>query len=384
MTGPPPRRSRAAPSDGVVGGDVVACTGTATFDTASVGTGKTVTATGLTLTGAGASNYTLTSTTATTTAAITALTVTPVVTAANKDLRRHDSGDAHRAARSPVRSAATSWHARARRASQTLPSGAERPSRQRLDADGRGGGKLRPVVHDSDDDSLDHGADRDAVRDGGEQALRPDDAATLTSCTVTGAVGGDVVACTRHGDLRHGECRHGQDRHGERPDADGRRGRELRALLDHRDDDGGDHRGRRSRRPSRRRTRSYNGTTAATLTSCTVTGRSAATWWRAPARRAFDTAAVGAGKTVTATGLTLTGAAAGQLRPRRRRRRRRRRRLRRRRSRRSSTRGEQGVRRDDGRDAHELHGDGRRGRRCGGVHGHAPRSTPRASARARR
>ena len=35
---------------GVLGGDVVACTGTASFDTASVGTGKTVTASGLTLT----------------------------------------------------------------------------------------------------------------------------------------------------------------------------------------------------------------------------------------------------------------------------------------------------------------------------------------------
>ena len=69
---------------GALGGDVVACTGTATFDTASVGTGKTVTASGLTLTGAAAGNYVLSSTTATTTAAITALTVTPAVTAANK------------------------------------------------------------------------------------------------------------------------------------------------------------------------------------------------------------------------------------------------------------------------------------------------------------
>ena len=57
---------------GVVGGDVVSCTGTAAFDTASVGAGKTVTVSGLTLTGAAAGNYTLASTTATTTAAITA------------------------------------------------------------------------------------------------------------------------------------------------------------------------------------------------------------------------------------------------------------------------------------------------------------------------
>src|SRR5206468_6621559 len=39
---------------GVIGGDVVTCTGTAAFDMASVGTGKTVIVSGLTLTGAAA------------------------------------------------------------------------------------------------------------------------------------------------------------------------------------------------------------------------------------------------------------------------------------------------------------------------------------------
>ena len=47
---------------GAIGGDVVACTGTASFDTANVGTGKTVTVSGLTLTGAAAGNYVLSST----------------------------------------------------------------------------------------------------------------------------------------------------------------------------------------------------------------------------------------------------------------------------------------------------------------------------------
>ena len=51
---------------GVVGGDVVACSGHGGFDTASVGAGKTVTVSGLTLTGAAAGNYMLSSTTATT------------------------------------------------------------------------------------------------------------------------------------------------------------------------------------------------------------------------------------------------------------------------------------------------------------------------------
>jgi len=57
---------------GVIGGEVVGCTGTATFASASVGVGKPVTVTGLTLTGANAANYALTMPTATTTATINA------------------------------------------------------------------------------------------------------------------------------------------------------------------------------------------------------------------------------------------------------------------------------------------------------------------------
>ena len=40
-------------ADGVLGGDVVTCTGTAAFDTASVGAGKTVTVSGLSADGRG-------------------------------------------------------------------------------------------------------------------------------------------------------------------------------------------------------------------------------------------------------------------------------------------------------------------------------------------
>jgi len=69
---------------GAIGGDAVSYTGgTATFDTKNVGTGKTVTATGLSLTGADAGNYTVNAT-ATTTADITALGITGSVTADNK------------------------------------------------------------------------------------------------------------------------------------------------------------------------------------------------------------------------------------------------------------------------------------------------------------
>ena len=143
---------------GALGGDVVACTGTAAFDTALVGTGKTVTASGLTLTGAAAGNYVLASTTATTTAAITA-------------------------------------------------------------------------------------ADRHAVGDGREQGYDGTTAATITSCTVTGALGGDVVACTGTATFDTASRGRRQDRHGKRPDADGRGRGQLQSVGDHGDDDSGHYRG---------------------------------------------------------------------------------------------------------------------------------------------
>jgi hypothetical protein len=70
---------------GAIVGDVVSATGgTATFDNKNAGTGKTVTATGLSLSGADAANYVLTSSSATTTADVTAKTVTGSFTASNK------------------------------------------------------------------------------------------------------------------------------------------------------------------------------------------------------------------------------------------------------------------------------------------------------------
>lgn len=62
---------------GVFSGDTVTCTaGAANFNTAAVGTGKTVTATSITLGGASSGNYQLTTTTATTTANINTASLT--------------------------------------------------------------------------------------------------------------------------------------------------------------------------------------------------------------------------------------------------------------------------------------------------------------------
>jgi hypothetical protein len=66
------------------GDDVSLTGGSANFESKTVGTGKTVTATGLSLDGADAGNYQLASTSATTAADITAATVTGSITADNK------------------------------------------------------------------------------------------------------------------------------------------------------------------------------------------------------------------------------------------------------------------------------------------------------------
>src|SRR3989442_1526226 len=70
---------------GVIAPDVVSLTGgTATFSDKNVANGKTVTATGFTLSGADAGNYQLASTTLTATANITPLTITGSFTASSK------------------------------------------------------------------------------------------------------------------------------------------------------------------------------------------------------------------------------------------------------------------------------------------------------------
>src|SRR5262249_60196355 len=62
----------------------VACTGTATFDTAAAGSGKAVAVNSISLIGPDAGSYALSTTTATTTASITPAPVTASATVANK------------------------------------------------------------------------------------------------------------------------------------------------------------------------------------------------------------------------------------------------------------------------------------------------------------
>ena len=94
------------------------------------------------------------------------------------------------------------------------------------------------------------------------------------------------------------------------PDADGRRRGELHADDDDRDDDGGHHGASALTLLVTAANKAYDGTTSATLTSCTVSGSADRRRDRCTGTRRLSTATVGR-KTVTVTGLTLTGAEAG-------------------------------------------------------------------------
>ena len=234
-------------ADGVVGGDAVTLhAASATFDTASVGTGKTVTVTGLTLDGAAAANYTLTSATATTTADITAVSADGGGDGGEQDLR-----PARRARRS---------------ASCTLSGRRERrdgdaAARQRdvrhggvgagktvtvsgLTLERRGGGQLHADERHGDDDGRHHGGEPDGGGDGGEQDYDGTMSATLTSCTLSGVVGGDVVTCTGGAaSFATAGVGMGKTVTVERADAERRGGRQLHAGEHHGDDDRRDHGG---------------------------------------------------------------------------------------------------------------------------------------------
>jgi len=131
-----------------------------------------------------------------------------------------------------------------------------------------------------------------------------------------------MLSLRRHGDVRHAARRHGQDR-----DGDGHRA-ERRV--------GGNYTLASSTATTTANitavpltptvtalNKVYDGTTAATAT-CLLTGVVGTDVVTCAGTATFDTASVGTGKTVTVTGITLSGAAAGNytLATRRRRRRR--------------------------------------------------------------
>ena len=170
------------------------CGGTATFDDKNVGTGKTVTVTGSTLTGARRRQLHPDAAATTATANITALALTATVTAANKDLRRHDRGDgAHLRVTGVV--GATCVHLRRHGDVRHTSVGTGKTVTVTGAALSGADAGNYTLADDGDDDGEHHGGGADAAAHGEQQGLRRDDRGDGATCALTGAIGTDVVTC---------------------------------------------------------------------------------------------------------------------------------------------------------------------------------------------
>ena len=182
---------------GALGGDVVACTGTASFDTATVGTGKTVTASGLTLTGAAAGNYVLSSTDRDDHRRDHGADGDAGRHGGEQGLRRDDGGDAHEL-HGDGRARRRCGGVRRHGGFDTASVGAGKTvTASGLTLTGAAAGNYVLSSTTATTTAAITARDGHAGDDGREQGLRRhDERRRSTSCTVTGAVGGDVVACT--------------------------------------------------------------------------------------------------------------------------------------------------------------------------------------------
>src|SRR6185503_15777150 len=180
---------------GALGGDVVACTGGASFGTAGVGAAKAVTASALTLTGAAAGNYVLSSPTAATTASITALTITPAVTAANKVYDGSTS-----AVLTTCTVGGIAGDVVACTGSATFDSASVGAARtvtvSGLTLTGAAAGNYQSSSTTATTTAAITAATVTPAISAANKVYDGTTSATLTSCTVTGALEGDVVACT--------------------------------------------------------------------------------------------------------------------------------------------------------------------------------------------
>jgi hypothetical protein len=227
---------------GVVGTDVVSCSGTGSFASAAVGTGKTVTSSNLVLGGAQAGNYALSATTATTTANITAATLTPAITASNKTY----DGTSAAAISCTLTGVVGSGRGQLQRHGQL------RLCRGRHGQDGqqhrsqpgrRAGRQLRAVGDDRDDDGEHHRGDADAGDYGDEQDLRRTRRARRSACTPDGCRRQRPGQLQRHRQLRLRIGRDGARRSQQQPGARRRGGEQLCAVRHDGDDDGEHHGG---------------------------------------------------------------------------------------------------------------------------------------------
>ena len=295
---------------GVIAEDVVGCTGSAAFATASVGVGKTVTASGLTLTGADAGNYTLASTTATTTAAITALTVTPAVAVANKPYSGTTNatltsctltgllgGDVVSCTGTAAFATAGVGVGKTVTVSGLTLSGAAASNYALASPTATTTATITaltitPTV-----------AAANKVYDGTASA-------TLTSCTLTGLLGGDVVSCTGTAAFATAGVGAGKTVTASGLTLSGAAAGNY-TLASTTAATTAAITARTVTPTVTIANKRYDATTSATIVSCLVSPTMGADQVACTGTASFTTASAGAGKTVTVTALALTGSAAG-------------------------------------------------------------------------
>src|SRR6185436_8720670 len=293
---------------GLIPGDNVSCSGTAAFTSKAVGIAKVVVIDDITLIGADAANYALTSTLAATTATIMSLSVEPTITVASRAYDRGTSATLTSCSVAP-------------------PAGAADPIVLRWDSSLGTGPVLGYLltIHPSAgvDETIDLGMQTSYVVSNAVAGVQysfavtayngggPGTSVELSAVAQQSVIGaGDTVGCTGSAAF-------------ETASAGAAKTASASGLTLTGSDAGNYALAVSTATTSAAITalsvtpdiadasKTYDGTTAATLISCTLTGVLSGDSVGCTGGAAFDTAAAGAGKTVTVNALTLTGPAAG-------------------------------------------------------------------------
>jgi trimeric autotransporter adhesin len=298
---------------GAVSGDTVTCTGAAAFDTATVGTGKTVTVAGLTLGGAVAGDYTLSSTTAITTASIAPATVTPTLSAANKTYDGSTTATVTGCALTGVvGSDAVSCSAGAATFNTASVGTAKAVTVTGITLTGAAAASYTLSSSTASTTATINAAPVTATVSAASKTYDGTATATVTGCTLTGVVSGDVVSCSA-GAATFNTSSVGTAK------AVTATGLSLAgasaanySLASTTAVTTATINAATVTATVTAANKTFDGTTTATVTSCTLTGVVGSDAVScSPGAATFDTPNVGIGKTVTVTGLTLIGAAAG-------------------------------------------------------------------------
>ena len=291
---------------GVIGTDVVTCSGTGSFASAGVGAAKTVTSSNLALSGAAAGNYALSSTTASTTANITAATLTPAITAANKTYDGTSSATISCSLTGVFGTDVVTCSGTGSFASAGVGTGKTVTSSNLALAGAAAGNYALSSTSASTTASVTPATLTAAVI----AANKTYDAtpATTIACSLTGVVGSDAVTCAGTGSFDTANVGNSKTVTSSNLALSG--GQAGNYTLSSTSATTTANITAAPLTPAiTAANKPYDGTTAATLTACTVTGTINGDAVACAGTASFASATVGTGKTVNATGLTLTGAA---------------------------------------------------------------------------